>query len=94
MFLHVRKTYGTLGKADTLMLHVHPDIGSTWQVRPVAAAPGQYLLTSSRVISDGGADCHLHVRKSWARQREDNALMLCHHGNGNRKKSGCGRKQL
>jgi hypothetical protein len=31
----------------------------------------------------GGAGCHLHVRKSWARQCEDNALTLCYHGNGN-----------
>jgi hypothetical protein len=83
MFLHVRATYPTLARHDALMLHVHPDVGSTWQITPVGdAAPGWYLITSSRATSDGNPDCNLHVRKSWEKQNEEDMLILCHHGHG------------
>ena len=86
MFLHVRKTYDQLDKADSLMLHVEPDVGSTSKFRPLladGAQPGDYLITSTRVTADGHDKCNLHVRKTWAEQLEENTLMLCHHGEGN-----------
>ena len=82
MYLHVRKTWANLEKQSTLMLHTNnKDEGSCWQVQVVPNSGGNiFTLRAGR--SEPNVEHYLHVRKSWNTQKEEDTLMLCHHGAG------------
>jgi hypothetical protein len=77
MYLHVRLTFAALKKESTLMLHSGDKEGSLWRVQHVPNTDGTvFTLLAHR------SNLYLHVRKSWKLQREEDTLMLCHHGAG------------
>ena len=82
MYLHVRKTWANLEKQSTLMLHTNnKDEGSCWQVQAVPNSNGN-IFTLRACRSKPNVEHYLHVRKSWNTQKEEDTLMLCHHGAG------------